>query len=160
MINTTFAELFGGYLESFSKELGDGAVTECTIDQETRIMSADLSFNTYIKRSNLDAAADTLRAVLMLSGVVFNPVFLPQCFCEAACEDISAKLKGETCQINGFLEGAKYTIDGDNLKIELMHGGIDTLKKTEFAKRFSARQKSGFRAKSMLNFAALPSATK
>ena len=152
MINTTFAELFGGYLESFSKELGDGAITECSIDQETRIMSADLSFNTYIKRSNLDAAADTLRAVLMLSGVVFNAVFLPQCFCEAACEDISAKLKGETCQINGFLEGAKYTIDGDNLKIELMHGGIDTLKKTEFAKRFSAAAKEWFSRKVNVEF--------
>ncbi len=53
-------------------------------------------------------------------------------------------LKEKPVRSTDFCEGAKYTIDGDNLKIELMHGGIDTLKKTEFAKRFSAAAKEWF----------------
>ena len=152
MTQTPFAELFGGYIALKDAALKNATVTECKIDQSARDMTVALEADAYIKKSVLDEAAHGLREQLMLHTVHFLPHFPADKFCPAACADISDCLKSETCQLNGFLEGAGYTLDGEKLTVTLKNGGLSTIKKVDFEKRFSAMVKERFSKEVSLAF--------
>ena len=137
MAETNFAELFGGYITFTDTKLNSGKVFSCNIDSETRTLTAITEFPQYVHKSVLDAAAKDIKDQLMLSKVIIEPRFPKETFCPAACMDISEIMKIETCQLNGFLEGAKYSLNNNVLHIELKHGGLETLTKVDFGKRFS-----------------------
>ena len=109
MAETNFAELFGGYITFTDTKLNSGKVLSCNIDSETRTLTAITEFPQYVHKSVLDAAAKDIKDQLMLSKVIIEPRFPKETFCPAACMDISEIMKNETCQLNGFLEGAKYS---------------------------------------------------
>ena len=144
MADTTFAELFGGYITFDDIKLKSGKVTSCDINSETRVLTANVDFLEYVHKSVLEKAANDIKGQLMLSKVEIIPHFPKEKFCPAACMDISQILELETCQLNGFLHGAKYSLSGNVLKIELMHGGLETITKVDFNKRFAKYVKDRF----------------
>ena len=152
MTHTPFAELFGGYITIKDAPLNCSMVTDCLIDQSARSMTVTLECSSYVKKALLDEAAHGLREQLMLRSVNFLPHYPGDKFCPAACADISDFLKGETCQLNGFLEGAEYALQGDVLTVTLKNGGLETLKNLDFEKRFSAMVKTCFSRDLSLRF--------
>ena len=144
MTEINFAELFGGYIGDLKSEFECATVKQCSIDSEKRILHAEIVFSKYVKKALIDAAARALREQLMLKNVDFKLKFPSDKFCPSACMDISDRLKTETCQLNGFLEGAVYTLKGGVLNIELIHGGLETINNVQFCKRFSAMVKEQF----------------
>lgn len=144
MSETIFAELFGGYINITDQKLNSGMVTACNIDSESRVLLASVNFPEYVHKNVLDFAARQIKEQLMLAKVIIEPHFPSNKFCPAACMDISEILKIETCQLNGFLEKAKYSLTNNVLHIELMHGGLQTINKTDFCKRFSKYVKARF----------------
>lgn len=51
--------------------------------------------------------------------------------------DLVMFLKREMTVVNGFIDGAEVTLDGDNLHIQLHNGGYDILQKYHVADFFS-----------------------
>ena len=144
MSNISFAELFGGYIGDLKEFFDCGEVTECNLDSETRILTVKIEFSKYIKKAIIDEAIRRIKEQLMLTGAEFTYTFPADKFCPSACADIGEILRIESCQLNGFLDGAKYSLKDNVLNIELAHGGIQTLTTLDFCKRFSAYVKRLF----------------
>ena len=144
MAQTNFAELFGGYIGDIASFFSDAVVTQCGIDRESRVLKANIEFGSYVRKKVIDEAARRIKGQLMLNAVKFNLKFAKEKFCPSACIDICEILKGENCQLNGFLEGAKYTLKNGILNIELMHGGLATLNAIKFDSRFATKVKELF----------------
>ena len=144
MTLVNFADLFGGYIGELATTFKNGTVTGCSIDNEKRILSVSAEFEKYISKELIDEVTRRLKGELMLRGVDFILKFSPNAFSIEACEDIAATLKAETCQLNGFLNGAKYSLKDNTLNIELLNGGSETLKHIDFEKRFCSLVKREF----------------
>ena len=144
MSNVSFAELFGGYIGDLKELLGCGEVAECNLDSETRILTVKIHFSKYVKKAIIDEAIRRIKEQLMLTAADFTYDFPADKFCPSACADIAEILRVESCQFNGFLDSAKYSLKDNVLSIDLAHGGIETLNNLEFCKRFSAHVKRLF----------------
>ena len=138
MNEVKFADLFGGYIGELRKHFDGAMVKSCSIDKETRALNATVEMPKYIRKVIVDEVSRLLREQLRLKSVNFSFKFASGTFCPSACKDISEKLKNETCQLNGFLEGAKYSLSNNVLTIDLQHGGLATMNSVKFGKRFSA----------------------
>ncbi len=138
MSKVGFADLFGGYIDDLKEYLSCGEVVECNLDSDTRTLTVKIEFSKYVKKAIIDEAARRIKAQLMLTNVEFTTHFPSDKFCPSACSDIAEMLRIESCQFNGFLDGAKYSLKDNILTIELVHGGAETLNTLDFCKRFSA----------------------
>ena len=132
MSNVSFAELFGGYIGDLKELLGCGEVAECNLDSETRILTVKIHFSKYVKKAIIDEAIRRIKQQLMLTAADFTYDFPSDKFCPSACADIAEILRVGSCQFNGFLDSAKYSLKDNVLSIDLAHGGIETLNNLEF----------------------------
>ena len=144
MAQANFADLFGGYIGDIVKFFDGAVVDNCKLDRETRILTADIEFSSYVRKRVIDEAVRRIKGQLMLNSIQFTLKFPSNKFCPSACIDICEMLKGENCQLNGFLEDAKYTLKDGVLGIELKHGGLATLNAIKFDSRFIAYVKKLF----------------
>ncbi len=159
MTNINFAELFGGYIDNLKQYFDCATVVFCDINSEKRVLTAEIEFSKYVKKVIIDEAAKRIKEQLMLLGVDFKLHFPADKFCPAACADIAELLKCETCQLNGFLESAKYSLKDNVLNIELAHGGVATLNKVDFCKRFAAVVRDWFKREVEVEFSGVTERT-
>lgn len=120
--------IFGQYLTpELLNSLAGGSVKSCTVLQEKRAILVDLAFEQYIPYAVLSAFRHNLCHALRLHSATVTPHFLPQCFHSAACKDILEEIRRQNPLVNGYFNGAEFTLQGNSVQICLKYGGYKTL---------------------------------
>ncbi len=70
--------------------------------------------------------------------------FDPESFGEEGCRFIIRRLTAQGLALNGYFNDAVFLPQGDNLRIELKHGGAGILSALEFPRHFNAMARSMF----------------
>ena len=76
MPSVTFSELFGSYIsEESNMKIGQAAVTNCSLDSDERILTADVYSTQYIGRDELFGIESMIRSHLKLNRCTFTLTF-------------------------------------------------------------------------------------
>ncbi len=131
-----FVNLFGEYI-SVDPAVFDGvSVVSCDIS-DARELTCEIYGENYVALEQFNIAKQEIKAACKLNNISFTYKFNKNSFCEKACQDIVNIIKTKNAFINGFLSGAKYTIDNEKIDIELVAGGYETIVSGGFIKNFN-----------------------
>lgn len=149
---TTLADIFGGLLSGLPEELADGTVLNCNVNSDTRTLSASCRFERYVDRKTLYIAEDKLCLALDLKKVSLKAKFSPECYNEVSAADTVEALKKENAMLNGFFNGATFSIDGSTTDIELHFGGLETINGCGFCEKYARRVRDVFGIETSVTF--------
>ena len=144
MSHALVSDIFGAILEGFEPKILAGVIERCVIDTDTRVLTANIRFGSYIKRKTLGAAAEKLKAGLTLNDAKIIALFSASAFSDEAAEDIAEGLKVENVMLNGYLNGAEYVTDEGVVSINLKFGGLEAIKASNFERQLIAKVKDIF----------------
>lgn len=136
-------ELFGAMLSPKTlKELEYAYVKNCDVDMNSRSLSCVLVSDNIVNEQTIIDFKVAVKAFLKLEIItVFLEVKeLEQK--EISNDQIKAiveKIKLKIGIAGGFLEGADYKTHGNNLEIVLLHGGKESIEKSDFLRIFNAK---------------------
>ena len=147
----SFKELFGAMLSAELLEIFDGAeVLDCNVDQDMRLLSLTILAQDKIDDVFIGDFMDACKKALKLYDIVVELKYKneeKEQEVEIASQEINVsldsikaiieKIKFSLRIVGGFLEGADYVLNGNNLEIILMHGGLETIENSDFKKLFN-----------------------
>lgn len=93
-----------------------------------------------------------LKDRLKLNACSVNCNFTPNALIPAACSDIAAEIKIKNAAINGYFNGADFSLDGDCVNIKLKHGGYNTIADCGFENAFKAIVRERFSREVTVSF--------
>ena len=140
MAKPLFSDIFGIFPDSeIANEINDCIIEKCSLDIESRVLEVCFSSQIYISRQTQLRVFDYIKNSLRLLECVISYKFGYGTFCSQACADIAEELKYSNAIFNGYLSGADYTLEEDNVTITLKHGGYGTITSGGFEKLFVRR---------------------
>lgn len=93
-----------------------------------------------------------LKDRLKLNACSVNCNFTPNALIPAACSDIAAEIKVKNAAINGYFNGADFSLDSDCVNITLKHGGYNTIADCGFENAFKAIVRERFSREVTVSF--------
>ena len=124
----TFLELFGEYIDSgCAAYFGAATVDRIEASLSERSLSMLVSFPMPTDASVIEAAAEQLKSVMRLQTLDFRFRFPPDSFNESCLASMMKEVYRHCPASQKILEGAEYSITGDELKIQLAANGRDIL---------------------------------
>ncbi len=132
MSERTFGALFGPYLPSdgVAVTLAAGEVQDIDIHHGARRLTVVLGLDTPVDPDKLFAAERELAAAFGVSTAVIYPRYPAEMLTPQVFPWLVAHLKRENVAVNGTFEDAVCTLDGDTLRVEFSHGGVNILETT------------------------------
>ncbi len=142
---------FGNIFKSFinTSELSDdilsGEIQSLNLDKSNRTLQVFVAFCNFIGASDIvDAEQKLISSPLSLKKVSIVPEYTDICIDEKIIKNVVGEIAEKNTCINGILKDAGFSIDGNNLSIELKHGGhnlltgkkIDKMIKNEIFSKF------------------------
>lgn len=119
--------------------LPQGIISNYDLDISARSAVFEISFSEYVKKNTYDSLVAAITAGLGLKSLSLKCRYEPSAFCAAACADIAEEIKLKNASVNGFLNDAEYSIDGDTVNITLHFGGLASIEASGFVKYFVQR---------------------
>lgn len=124
----SFSDLFGTYVNSEICSLFEGVlVSSCELDSELRSLDIKLICASYIDRRTANSFKDQLKSALNLNNILLSLKFNKAALCEQALIDAADELKIKKAAVNGYFNGADYCISGENISVDLKHGGLESI---------------------------------
>lgn len=140
-----FKGLFGSYITDYTANAFSGAVLKnCDLNMSDRILFLSLESGIYISEKDIDRFVTEVKGILKLSSVSIDVKFEKSAFCIAAIEDIIKKLRNKSVALNGYFNGAEYSIEGDRIDIALKYGGYKKIIDCGFENNFSREVNTAF----------------
>lgn len=140
-----FKGLFGNYInEDTVMRFGGAEIIKCDLDRANRILFVMLKCRDYIDN---DVRADFSKQVsdsLKLNEVRVSYEFDKAALSSGAITDIIDRIRRKDVKLNGYFNGAVYTVNGESIDISLKYGGYDTIMQSAFKKSFSSEINSLF----------------
>ena len=140
MKDRTFGALFGPYLPSdgVALALTAGEVQDIDIQHSTRRLTVVLGLDTPVAPDKLFAAERELAAAFGVTTAVLCPRYPAQALTPQVFPWLVAHLKRENVAVNGTFEDAVCTVDGDTMRVEFSHGGVNILETTGAKQQLAA----------------------
>lgn len=130
-------ELFGNLIkEDYPPAFKDAELYTCELDPQSRTLDIGVRFSCYVDNKIINDFKETLISAFSLKNLDFEEKFPPEALNETACADICERIKAKNAAINGYLNQAEYTLNGDNVTVTLKFGGLLTLRSCEFESKF------------------------
>ncbi len=131
----TLGSLFSpfGDCAKISDAILKGEVTDVKINNEVRLISLNVNFDTYIACDELIKAEKVFSKALN-SSVIIKPKYPPELFSADHFQSLYTTVKREMPSINGTLNNAEVTYENNELTIRLNNGGKALLDAKEFDK--------------------------
>ncbi len=148
-LHKIFDKVIGDELAS---TLPEGRVLELRVSEQKREMQISLHFDTLVSAETLNRFKAAVTQNLLLNAVHLTVSFEPSCLSVPAILDMVDELRTKNGFINGFLNGADYTLNGNILIIDLKQGGLSILKDSGFEKQFATLLMERFGRSLTLNF--------
>ena len=116
--------------------LPDGELQCCDINMEQRSMNVLVRFGKYVSPAVISDMQKEITVALKLKGISLNYSFALDDISELHCKDMAEELRFKNPMVNGFLNNAEYTINGDVITIELKNGGLSSLIESGFERQY------------------------
>ena len=131
MNDRSFGALFGAHLTAGNvlEALAAGQVENLDIHHGTRHLTVTVSFGAPVEAGVLFAAERELTTALGVTAVI-APRFAADRLSAEGLPSLVEHLKRLNAAVNGTFTDAVYTLDGDDLHIEFVHGGVNILETT------------------------------
>ena len=136
-MDLNFAEFLEEYVPIMPESVQDGVLKRMTYSENLTKISFYIAFSHLVPAQDLIALEHELEIRLEIHAVRLHPRYTPELFTMTYFPDLVMFLKREMTVVNGFIDGAEVTLDGDNLHIQLHNGGYDILQKYHVADFFS-----------------------
>lgn len=132
MSERSFGALFSPYLptEQLSESLASGEVENMEMEHATRRIECVVRFSAPVSAEELGRVEQLLSGALRLNVVSIVPVFSADLFSVDVLQDLIVMLKKQNVAVNGTFEDAEFSLEGDELTIQLSHGGVNILQTT------------------------------
>ncbi len=133
MDQRSFGALFGTYLpqDASFNQIADGIVAGMDMQHSTRMLSVRIRFAHLVEPSALFATERAIASALRLQAAVICPCYTPDMLTSDAFPNIIEHLKRRNVAVNGTFEGAQIAVEGDVVRIQLAHGGLNILRTTK-----------------------------
>ncbi len=116
-------EFIGEHINSaLREELSSGEVLKIGFDEETLKLSIDAKFNHYIDDKFITMAQNEVKSALGINKVVLKGYYPSSSLTDSCAQLVKRYLKENIAAANGYLENFRFSIDGGNIKIELLDG--------------------------------------
>ncbi len=148
-LHRVFADVISPELSGI---LPQGEVVNCEVLQDSRRLKTELYFETYVSCDNLTRFKGEVSAALKLNDLFLEVKYSAAALTEEALEDIAKELKSKNGMINGFLNGAGFSLNGETLSIDLKLGGIDIIENSGFVREFEKICKERFNREIKVSF--------
>ena len=112
---------------TFSETVGEGRLLSILCDDNDKSLILQLEADELIPASLLSEGADAIRKYLSVPSVKIYPKYDEGLFEVSYLRDIVDIMKSSYGMINGYLDDAEISDDGDTFEFSLMHGGYDLL---------------------------------
>ena len=140
-----FIGLFGGYItDGTAENFCRTEITKCGLDEENRVLSLALKSSDYISDAARDKLKSEITTGLKLSDIEIDIKFDRAAINDTAIDDIVTKLRNKNVALNGFFNGAKYSVSGEKIDFCLKYGGYEKILECGFPKNFAAAVKETF----------------
>lgn len=126
----TIRDLFGNIIISagLPDKLLAGVIAGMAVDRESRSLRLALCLDTFVAFAALESLEKRLvDSPLKIIRAEITPRYRASCFSAACLSTLVCVLKRQNASVNGALNDAVATVNGDVMEIELFHGGHDVL---------------------------------
>lgn len=153
MSKALFSDIFDtGIPSDIAAEFKNCIIERCALDTEERTLNTVLKSEKYISAEMRQQLFAALKNALRLNSCFISCVFSGDAFCPGACSDIAAEIKVKNAAINGYFNGADFSLDGDCVNITLKHGGYNTIADCGFENAFKALVRERFSREVTVSF--------
>ena len=153
MPKALFSDIFDTEIPSdIAAEFKNCIIERCALDTEERTLDTVLKSEKYISAEMKHRLSAALKDALRLNSCLVSCVFSGEAFCPAACSDIAAEIKIKNAAINGYFNGADFSLDGDCVNITLKHGGYNTIADCGFENAFKVAVRERFSCEVTVSF--------
>lgn len=153
MSKALFSDIFDSCIPAdLTGEFNKCIIEKCALDTELRTLTLVLSNENYILREHQFLLNVMLKDRLKLNACSVNCNFTPNALIPAACSDIAAEIKVKNAAINGYFNGADFSLDSDCVNITLKHGGYNTIADCGFENAFKAIVRERFSREVTVSF--------
>ncbi len=122
--------------ENLISLLPDGELERCDINMEQRTMTVIVRFEKYVSMSVISNMQREVTVALKLKGFSLDYSFPSGDISKTACKDMAEELRFKNPMVNGFLNGAEYSLQGDEITVELKNGGLSSLLESGFERQY------------------------
>jgi len=136
MARIDFMTAFGSWM-TLPDELAAslGSVEHLDIDREHRAISMAVRCSSLCARANARFIEKSLVSLFSLREAHFSPKYSSDMLSSDYIHEIIAFMRDESMPVNGFFEGASFSLDGDDVVIKLTNGGEQQLELFGCSKR-------------------------
>ena len=153
MSKALFSDIFDtGIPSDIAAEFKNCIIERCALDTEERTLNTVLKSEKYISAEMRQQLFTALKNALRLNSCLVSCVFSGDAFCPGACSDIAAEIKVKNAAINGYFNGADFSLDSDCVNITLKHGGYNTIADCGFENAFKAIVRERFSREVTVSF--------
>mgnify|MGYP004526286441 FL=1 len=153
MSKALFSDIFDtGIPSDIAAEFKNCIIERCALDTEERTLNTALKSEKYISAEMRQQLSAALKNALRLNSCFISCVFSGEALCPDACSDIAAEIKIKNAAINGYFNGADFSLDGDCVNITLKHGGYNTIADCGFENAFKAIVRERFSREVTVSF--------
>lgn len=128
----TIKELFKDFDVNMSDAVGDGVLLKVSQSVKSNSFTIVASYKTLQKAAETGAFESSACKGLQLYNAFLKCKYTPDMFSTSYFPQLVHILKQSFPIVNGFLENAVPTVEGDTLSIEMKNGGFDLLTKAGF----------------------------
>ena len=148
-----FKGLFDNYITKDTAEAFSLAkVIKCDLDKQSRTLSVAIESVTYITREKISTFSKEVQNSLALNDVSVDVSFEALALVPGAIEDIITQIRNKNAALNGYFNGADYSVNNGNIDIQLKYGGYEKIVECGFEKAFVLRINELFGFKPTLSF--------
>lgn len=153
MSKALFSDIFDtGIPSDIAAEFKNCIIERCALDTEERTLNTALKSEKYISAEMRQQLSAALKNALRLNFCLVSCAFSGDAFCPDACSDIAAEIKIKNAAINGYFNGADFSLDSDCVNITLKHGGYNTIADCGFENAFKALVRERFSREVTVSF--------
>ena len=138
--------------EKLISVLPDGELKRCDINMEERAMEVFVLFDKYVSPSVVLDLQKEISSALKLKKINLEHSFKQDKIPTSALKEMAEELRFKNPMVNGFLNDAEYSLEGDTVTIELKNGGLSSLVASGFEMQYSQLSRYRFGKNLKLEF--------
>ncbi len=132
MQNKDFLTLFGDYIGASAGQIPTGDISLCELNMENRSLVLKVEFKDYVNQTQISEIKQNIKAALALNDIELFATYISSSLCDTAVAELTDGIKHINPAFNGYFNGAKFSLNGDGVTVQLKHGGVESVMKLRF----------------------------
>lgn len=136
-MGVSLAEFLKEYSSVIPDSLKDGEMQKITYSENLMRINFFVGYDHVVRFCDVISFEKNIESVLEIERVRLYSRYKPEMFSESSFGELIEVMKRRLAVVNGFLDSADITLDGDIVRINLKNGGYPLLVKANFCAEMS-----------------------